>query len=298
MPSNFLRRKFLRGFELSVPSCLPPSPSASFSLICEPLPLPPPLSSDPIAAYSINHNPSLFKVISPIHVARFAALLKNHPNPAFVSSVLYGLSHGFWPMASLPSDSVVDHPNHPSCSNHIDPITKFRDKEVTALRYSHAFSTLLPGMKVSPLCVSFKKGSSKARVCTDMSFGSPSLNDLIDKSLVSIPLDSLKTFAPHLISASTSSSPIILWKSDVEGAYRLLPMCPQWQIRQIVRVQNLFYVDRCANFGSSGSAKLWCCFFSLVLWVASDTSKIKSLFAYMDDSWAAAPANALVSFLD
>lgn len=131
-----------------------------------------------------------------------------------------------------------------------------------------------------------------------MSFGSPSPNDLIDKSLVSIPLDSLKIFAPYLVNSSVNSNPIILWKSDVEGAYRLLPMSPQWQICQVVHILNFFHVDRCSNFGSSGSARLWCSFFSLILWIASDTSKINDLFTYMDDSWGSAPASDTVSFRD
>lgn len=157
-PSDFLCRKFLCSFELSSPASLPLSPSAFSSLFCEPSPSHPPLSSDPIAAYSINHNPSLFCVTSPIHVAWCSALLKNHPNCAFVSFVLLGLVHGFLHMASLPYNPIIHHPNHPSCVHHIDAITNFCDKEVLALCFSNPFSTLLPGMKVTPLCVSSRKG--------------------------------------------------------------------------------------------------------------------------------------------
>lgn len=145
-PPKFRCWKFLRGFELSSPLSFPPSPSASFSLSCDPLPSPPPLSSDPIAYYTLARNPSLIAVTSPIHIPRFVALLKKNPNPAFVSSVVWGFSHGFWPMASIPSSSVVNHPNHLSCSNHLPAITAFWDKEVLASRYSQPFSTLLPGM--------------------------------------------------------------------------------------------------------------------------------------------------------
>lgn len=236
-PPEFLHQKFLRGFELSSPLYFPPFPSASLSLFRDPLPSPPPLSSDPISAYTLDHNPSSIAVVSPIHIPCFVALPKSHPNQMFVSSVICGFSHGFRPMASLPSTSVVNHSNHPSCSHHLPAITASRDKEVSASRYSQPFSTLLPGMKVSPLCVSFKKGSSQPRFWTDMSFGYPSPNALIDKSLVYIPLDSLKIFVLYLINCSINSNHIILRKSDVKGAYRLLLMYPQWQIRQIVHNQ-------------------------------------------------------------
>lgn len=115
-------------------------------------------------------------------------------------------------------------------------ISIFCDKEVPAGHYYKSFSTLLPGMKVSPLCVSFKKGSPKPCVCTDLSFGNPSPDELVDKDLVSIPLDSLKIFSPHLIDASLNLQSIVLWKCDVEGAYCLLSMSPQWKIRQIVSI--------------------------------------------------------------
>lgn len=162
----------------------------------------------------------------------------------------------------------------------------------------NCFFTFLSGMKVSPLCVSFKKDSSKPCVRTDMSYGNPSPDDLINKNLVSIPLDSLKIFSHHLINSSLSLWSILFRKSDVEGAYCLLPMCPQWQLCQIVCIENLFHDYRCANFGSSTSAKIWCSFFSLVLWLAYDFMNINNLFAHMDKIWTISPSVNLITFQD
>lgn len=75
-------------------------------------------------------------------------------------------------------------------------------------------------------------------------------------------------------------------------------MIPQWQIRQVVHILNFFNIDRCANFGSSGSAKLWFSFFSLILWITSNTSKINAICAYIDNPWGSSPASNMVSFRD
>jgi hypothetical protein len=48
------------------------------------------------AISTIFRNPHLFKIVTPINVSRFKELLLTHP---FVDSVVYGLSHGFWPFA-------------------------------------------------------------------------------------------------------------------------------------------------------------------------------------------------------
>lgn len=153
---NFVK-KILWGYKLSVPLSFTPSPSATFSLLCETLLSTPPLSSDPIVNYSFNNNPCLFAILSSIYVSCFASLLEHHPNQHFVKLSLCGFSHGFWPIATLPTDTTINNPNHPSWDNHLNAITKFCDKEVLASRHFHSFSILLPRVKVSPLFVPFKK---------------------------------------------------------------------------------------------------------------------------------------------
>lgn len=105
-------------------------------------------------------------------------------------------------------------------------------------RYSKGFHTLLQGMKVSPLLLVAKKGSSKMRVCTDMSFGKPSLNDSIIKDRVKVCFDSLISFAPYMVDMARRGIKLVVWKSDVQNAYRLLAMALAWQIRQVVRIGN------------------------------------------------------------
>jgi hypothetical protein len=76
----------------------------------------------------------------------------------------------------------------------------------------------------------------------------------------------------------------VAWKSDVAEAYRILPMHPRWQIKQVNRVDDEYYVDRCNAFGGCGVGGLFIAFNSLVTWIAKEIKKIHYLSNYVDNS--------------
>lgn len=289
-------RKFKRGYEWEWSSACGYSTAIDSSLTAAPLDDPPPLESDPRAAYALSQYEGLFSIVSPVDADMFEFLLSNHPNQPFVRSVVRGLRGGFWPMCDIPSDSISFTPNHKVCDEAPDLLSAACAEEVAAGRYSPGFHTLLPGMKVSPLLLVEKKGSSKKRVCTDMSYGTPSLNDLVHKDRIRVAFDSLISFAPYLVELSRRGLPLVLWKSDVMNAYRILAMAMAWQMRQVVCIGGLFHVDRCANFGSAASPKLWCSFFSLVLWITRTRLGVSHMNNLMDDTWGVSLLSSLVPF--
>ncbi|EGG06641.1 uncharacterized protein MELLADRAFT_86490 [Melampsora larici-populina 98AG31] len=99
-----------------------------------------------------------------------------------------------------------------------------------------------------------------------------------------------------MVELAKKGVPLVLWKSDVQNAYRILAMALAWQLRQIVCIDNLFHVDRCANFGSAASPKIWCSFFSLVLWIARTRFGISRMNNLMDDTWGVSPLYSMVDF--
>lgn len=101
-------------------------------------------------------------------------------------------------MSSLTSDDTMFHPNHAKGKEAEDIMEKASNKEVSSQCYSTACNTLSPCMKVGPLCIA-KNKSGKLPMCTDMSFGKPTPNDLFNRSQVSIQLDSLASFIPHML---------------------------------------------------------------------------------------------------
>ena len=267
--------------------------TAEWSETAAPLPRPPELEvSNPIYLRTIADNPTLFQVSTPIKVDVFESLLKDHPNPAFVKSVCAGLREGFWPWADtlnggfpITHDETRPLPLNPEHASFIrDQCLKERLKGY----YSEPFGTdLLPGMYSMPVHAVPKPHSSDLRLINDHSAGPFSLNNMIDHSQVTgFPLDNMRHIGEMLfdIRRNLGSIPLDLWKSDIADAYRLLPMSPFWQIKQIVTVDGQHHVDRKLCFGSSGSAGIFISFDSLVAWIAKNVKLIQFILDYMDDS--------------
>ena len=66
--------------------------SADWTETASPLPtIPKSELANPIVTRTINENPHLFDIVTPIFVERFKDLLESHPNQPFVKSVCHGL---------------------------------------------------------------------------------------------------------------------------------------------------------------------------------------------------------------
>ena len=267
--------------------------TAEWSETAHPLPRPPPNEvSNPVAFKTITDNPDLFQVRTPIKVDVFEALLAKHPNQPFVKSVCAGLRDGFWPWAdTLRGDLPTTHdesrptPSDPRQADFIrDQCLKERHKGY----FSRSFGTdLLPGMYSMPIHAVPKPNSDDLRLVTDHSAGPFSLNSMIDHTQVTgFPLDNMRHLGEMLLDVrkTVGNVPMVLWKSDIADAYRLLPMSPYWQIKQINTVDGQRYVDQHMAFGSSASAGIFISFNSLVAWIAKNEVGIPYLADYMDDS--------------
>jgi hypothetical protein len=135
-----------------------------------------------------------------------------------------------------------------------------------------------------------KPDGSDLRMVTDHSAGRFALNSVIPhSSIIGAPLDNLKHLGSSLLKYRETHGPsaeLTILKSDVKGAHRLMPMCFEWQMKQINTIKGCRHIDHCACFGDSGSARIWTSFFCLVLWIAKFIKHIEDLFAYADDSFS------------
>ena len=287
-----LHPKYLRhnlwdeGFSLS-------PATAEWSEHAAPLPRPPLTEfTNRSALKTISDHPDLFQVRSPVNVDVFEALLKDHPNPLFVKSVCTGLREGFWPWADTLTDCFpTTHDESrpmPTDEKQANFIREQCLKERQKGYFSESFGAdLLPGMYAMPIYAVPKLHSVDLRLVTDHSAGLFSLNKMIDHSSVTgFPLDNMRHLGEMLFDVrhSQGNVPLNLWKSDIADAYRLLPMHPLWQIKQIITVDNERYVDRNLAFGSSSSPGIFISFNSLVAWIAKYVKLIKFIFGYVDDS--------------
>lgn len=267
---------------------MPITPSATLSETLRPLPYAP--AGSTAAWKTIRDFPDLFHIITPIDVDTLELLLRQHPNRPLVNSVLHGLRYGFWPFAEE-SDDVPD--IWDAGNPHLDEqalafVCQYADEEERAGRYSAPFGeSLLPGMYSMPIHVVPKPNSDKLRLINDHSASAHSLNGMIPRDAVGMRQDNVQDLGANLLDFRRRSplAPVWLYKSDVSNAYRLLPMHPLWQLRQVVTIQGQRRVDRCCCFGSRGSPDLWCTFMSLVLWIAIHERGIDGSLAYMDDNF-------------
>jgi hypothetical protein len=73
-------------------------------------------------------------------------------------------------------------------------------------------------------------------------------------------------------------------KSDIQGAYRNIPMAPLWQIKQAIALEDWKHIDGCNCFGCCGSYYVYFAFISLVCWIAEHVKMIPHLKCYIDDN--------------
>ncbi len=92
---------------------------------------------------------------------------------------------------------------------------------------------------------------------------------------------------------------LVVFKSDVSKAYRLCPMHPLWQLKQVVttgyltgkqkaagKIEVLIKtVDSNNNFGGHGSGHIWYSVNGLIIWIAINVEDIEDLGCYVNDDF-------------
>jgi len=267
--------------------------TAEWSETACPLPRPPDSEFENVITNStLSSFPHLFSVHTPIDIDRFSSLLCNHPNPCFVESVVTSLREGFWLWSNM---LLLGYPDthHQALNGQYNDTQRsfFREQlrhEQACGRYSESIGdALLPGMYSMPIYGVPKPGSDALRLVNDHSAGAFSLNSMIDHSSVTgYPLNNLHLLGRMLLDHHqlTPTSELVMWKSDISEAYRICPMHPLWQIKQVVCIDGQYYIDRANCFGSSVSFVIFISVNSLIASIARNERHISSLITYIDDS--------------
>jgi hypothetical protein len=249
------------------------SASVSMTLHAPALPAPPQDElQDQIVSDTITQHPHLFAIITPVKVDRLEELLVSHPNRPLINSICRGFREGFWPWADTCKPGYPTTWDYSARLVHDSAHRQFlhdqRDIEIELRQYSPSFGRdLLPGMYSMPLGVIPKPRSSKLRLINDLSAGSYSCNSMIPPQEHSVKLDGMRVFGNALrqYKACNPTVLVVLVKSDMSRAYRLIPMHPWWQIKQIVTIDSEHHVDCCNSFRGGASCHLFWTFMSLVL---------------------------------
>ncbi|KAJ7129202.1 hypothetical protein C8R44DRAFT_615205 [Mycena epipterygia] len=306
-PTETFLPRYFRGYGWNAHS-----PTSSHTAHCteidSPLPRPPASEyKNIIATTTICENPCLFSVSTEIQAGRLRELLKTHPNPVFVDSIIATLTEGAWPFADTRHTSgfPITYNNSqilPKTEREREFLESQSKEEEDAGRHSRVFGPdLLPGMYSTPVLAVPKPHSDKLRLCSHMSAGQFCQNNMMDRAETKgARLDTLHGFIAALLvyRRSNPDKCLVAFKSDVKGAFRLISSHPLWQIKQVVTTNYPTHGDvddgvnrgpliRCVDwrscFGSRGSPRLWNSVMGLVLWVAIHFRLILDIFAYVDD---------------
>ena len=125
------------------------------------------------------------------------------------------------------------------------------------------------------------------------------LNSLVDKEERAVPLCNLQQFGYYLrdLKASANGRDIVIFKCDVKGAYRLIPMHPCWQMLQAAKLPDgTFVINRNNTFGGGALGRCWWCLMCLVLWVARRHFGCDNLHDYVDDVFLGAFIDSLTLY--
>lgn len=206
------------------------SPSAFFSEIALPLPMPPNhLFDKPKICATLHYYENDIKVETPFNINILKKYLQTYSNHLLVDLVLWGLYNGFWPLDegnwNIDEDGIMD--NYSANETDFEVIKRFHDKETNAGWWSNSICTLLSGMKILPIFVNWRD-SAKSHVVTDhMAFR---LNDGIPKAEAKVRYDDMHNFGQilHDIYQQFLNIPFVLYKSDVSSVFLNLPAHPIW----------------------------------------------------------------------
>ena len=222
-------------------------------------------------------------------------LLTDHPNQLLVRSVCHSLSEGFLGLEAKHEDDVYpvtwdNSARSLKTQDEVDFVEAQIAKEVRLGRYSQAFGPgLLPGMYSSPLHTIPKDGADGYRLINDQSDGDYSPNSMICRNdIAGTCMDGIKELGASLRAFRReygNDVELVVWKSDIHGAYHNMPLHPLFQLKQIVSFGDQRYVDHCNCFGeqephtSFGFLSL-----SLVCWIAITLRMIRDLKVYVDNN--------------
>ncbi|KAM3912164.1 uncharacterized protein RB166_020655 [Leptodactylus fuscus] len=144
-------------------------------------------------------------------------------------------------------------------------------------------------LRVSPLGIVPKKESGKFRLIHHLSHPKGfSVNDGISRSLASVSYVSFDRAVSLLRVAGPGA---LMAKSDIESAFRLLPVHPECYHLLGCSMDGQFYFDSCLPMGCSISCHFFELFSSFLEWVVRYETKSRSIIHYLDDFLFVVPAS-------
>lgn len=242
-----------------------------------------PVTLDPPVPQAVISNESLGPLPTPINVPRLANALASHPDRIFVSNLLQtftqGANIGYFGQR-LPRFSN----NLPTALAQPDIVRANLEKEVSLGRVAGPFPTPpFPNFQVSPIGLVPKKYSDKFRTIFHLSFpksGVSSINYSISKEDFSLNYITIDTAIAGIIAQGCGC---FLAKTDVDSAFRLVPLQPCDYELFGMQWEGEFYYDKVLPFGLRSAPFLFNQLSDAVEWILVNLCGISFVCHILDD---------------
>ena len=222
---------------------------------------------------------------TPLRHSAWAKALEAHPDRAYVRYIQAGISEGFrigfrrdmtLRSASRNMFSALEHP---------DVVQAYLDTECARGRMLGPFFPAdrpsLPPCQVNRFGVIPKgRNTGKWRLITDLSFPpGASVNDGIAPDLCSLMYTSVECVAEVIARYPPG---VLLAKTDVESAYRLVPVHPLDRPLQAMEWGGALYIDPMLPFGLRSAPKIFNAIADGLEWYLRSLG-VRHIFHYLDD---------------
>ncbi|CAN2388332.1 RNA-mediated [Pristimantis euphronides] len=228
--------------------------------------------------------------MTPVSVHAMAPWLAKYPRRVEAELLFTGFRDGFV-IPFIPSASLYLSKNLKSVSDNLEVARKKLQKEVELGRMAGPFAEPpFENLRVSPLGLVPKRDAGKFRMIHHLSFpDGESVNDGISRADTMVSYTSFDV-AVQVVRAAGPRA--LLAKTDIESAFRLLPVHPDCFHLLGCALDGLFYVDKCLPMGCSISCRYFETFSTFLEWVVRMRSGVSSVIHYLDDFLFVGPAGS------
>ena len=207
-------------------------------------------------------------------------LLINYP-VTLRKKIILGFTYGFSIHYDGPRNSRVYH-NHKSANENPSAVLDIVMNEISVNRVAGPFtSPPFDNFIVSPLALVPKKSPGEFRLIHNLSYPiGDSINSHIPVEHSSVHYESFSDFTKIVKRCGTSC---YIAKSDIQKAFRLLPIRPIDYPLLGFKLGSSWYYDRCLPMGCSVSCQTFELFSSALKWILSARYGISDVWHLIDD---------------
>ena len=209
--------------------------------------------------------------------------------------LIQGFTHGFH-INYLGTPSLRFSKNHPSVSHHKDVVERKLAKELALGRIAGPFlSPPFVNYQSSPLGIVPKKEPNDFRIIHDLSYPDRnSINDYIPKHFTTVRYETLDQVITLL---SQFGRGALIGKTDIEDAFRTIPLHPSCYHLFGFTWENHFYYDRALPMGCAESCRIFERLTCALQWVIK-TKGALAVSHILDDFIFIGPPNSVSCLQD